>query len=95
MNDICDIFNRCIMAIKRTGKEVTTFWLEGDLKISAITNRFLKKSVYAGELPYMPSHIALLKQLMIVEKNSTIYHQSQNWLDDAHHPTNWVVCWVS
>lgn len=53
---------------QRTGKEVTTFWLEGNLEISAIEQIAFLKKMYTGELPYMPWHIALLKQLMIVEK---------------------------
>ena len=53
---------------EQTGKEVTTFWLEGDLRISATEQIDFLKRVYTGELPYTQPHIALLKQLMIVEK---------------------------
>ncbi len=55
---------------KNTGSEVTTFWLEGELTISAREQIELLKKLYKEDLPYKKNHIQLLKKIMIVEKNA-------------------------
>ncbi len=55
---------------KKTGSEVTTFWLEGELTISAREQIELLKKLYKEDLPYKKNHIQLLKKIMIVEKNA-------------------------
>jgi beta-lactamase class D len=48
---------------QKTGSEVKSFWLDGDLKISAFDQiRFLKK-LYSGNLPYKKQHLEFLKKL--------------------------------
>jgi beta-lactamase class D len=47
---------------------LTTFWLEGDLKINAIDQvKFLKK-LYRKELPFRDSSYEMLRKIMIIEK---------------------------
>ena len=53
---------------EETGTDVTTFWLQGDLKISALEQIALLKRVYAEDLPYAKEHIHLLKEIMRVER---------------------------
>ncbi len=57
---------------KKTGPEVTMFWLEGELTISAREQIEFFKKLYKEDLSYKKSHIQLLKNLMIVEKTLNI-----------------------
>jgi beta-lactamase class D len=52
---------------EKTGPDVATFWLAGDLKISAKEQIGFLKKLYNESLPYSKSSIQLLKRLMIVE----------------------------
>jgi len=53
---------------QKTGLDLTTFWLSGDIKISVNEQiKFLKK-LYNSELPYEKEYINVLKKIMIVEK---------------------------
>jgi len=54
---------------EKTGPDVTTFWLEGDLKISAKEQINFLKKLYEESLPYSKGNIKLLKKIMIVEEN--------------------------
>jgi beta-lactamase class D len=53
---------------QQTGDDVTTFWLEGDLRISPLEQIEFLKRLYTEDLPYSKHHIDGLKRLMIVEK---------------------------
>jgi beta-lactamase class D len=50
------------------GPEVTTFWLQGDLKISANEQITFLKRLYAKEYPFKPSSYEVLKKVMVVEE---------------------------
>ena len=53
---------------QKTGQDLTTFWLSGDMKISVNEQiKFLKK-LYKSELPYKKEYINILKKIMIVKK---------------------------
>ncbi|WP_375724043.1 class D beta-lactamase [Arcobacter sp. KX21116] len=53
---------------EKTGSDVTTFWLEGDLKISAFEQiKFLKK-LYNNDLPFTQKYIDITKKILTVEK---------------------------
>lgn len=52
------------------GPELTSFWLIGDLRISAEEQiKFLKK-LYHKKLPFKDRNFEILKKIMVVEKNS-------------------------
>ncbi len=51
-----------------TGSKLTTFWLEGDLGISAMEQIGFLKKLYKNDLPYKEKHIQLLKNIMVVDK---------------------------
>ena len=53
---------------EKTGLDVSTFWLEGDLKISAVEQiKFLKK-LYKSDLPFKQKNIDITKKILTVEK---------------------------
>lgn len=56
---------------ERVGPEVTTFWLEGDLKISAVEQIAFLKKVYAREYAFKPSSYEILKKVMVIETTPT------------------------
>ncbi len=52
----------------KTGPEVTTFWVEGDLKISAAEQIDFLRKLHAESLPYSKRNIRVLKKIIIVEE---------------------------
>ena len=54
---------------QKYGPELTTYWLQGDLKISAKEQINLLKKIYKNEVPFKQSNIEILKKIMIVENN--------------------------
>jgi len=55
-------------ANKKTGKDVTTFWLEGDLRVSPRDQINFLRKVYFEQLPVQPRNIQILKEIMLVEE---------------------------
>lgn len=53
---------------EKTGPDVTTFWLKGELKISAREQIEFLKKLYKEEIPYKAKHTKILKKLMIAEE---------------------------
>jgi len=54
---------------KMTGSNILTFWLDGDIKISAVEQiKFLKK-LYKNELPFTQKYIDITKKILIVDIN--------------------------
>lgn len=78
-----------------TGRNVTTFWLEGDLRINALEQIEFLKRMYKGDLPFKPEHIALLKKLMIVEENSQyVIRAKTGWTVRVAPAIGWYVGYV-
>lgn len=50
-----------------TGKEITSFWLDGDLKISVKGQINFLRKVYKEDLPIQKKHIKTLKNIMLSE----------------------------
>jgi len=48
--------------------ELTTFWLNGDLRISSMQQIDFLKQIFHEDLPYRSENIRLLKQVMLQEK---------------------------
>ncbi|MCP4112308.1 MAG: class D beta-lactamase [Desulfobacteraceae bacterium] len=77
---------------KMTGPEVTTFWLNGDLKISAIEQIEFLKRLYKDELPYKKNHVNLLKKVMIVEETPKyVIRAKTGWAMRINHQHGWYV----
>jgi len=52
----------------KTGSKVTTFWLDGDIKISAMEQIEFLKKLYRNELPFKQRYIDITKKILTVEK---------------------------
>lgn len=80
---------------KKTGPEVTTFWLNGDLKISAREQIEFLKKLYKEELPYKKDYIQSLKTLMVVDKNSQYTIRAKTgWAMRIKNQHGWYVGYV-
>jgi len=55
-------------ANKKTGQDVITFWLEGDLRVSPREQINFLRKVYLEQLPVKPGSIKILKEIMLVEE---------------------------
>ncbi len=53
---------------QKTGMDVTTFWLEGELEISAREQITFLKKLYLDQLPFKNQNVQLLKKIMIVDE---------------------------
>ena len=53
---------------QKTGQDVATFWLEGDLRVSPNDQIAFLRKVYLGQLPIKASNIQTLKEIMLVEE---------------------------
>ncbi|WP_236021696.1 class D beta-lactamase [Geomesophilobacter sediminis] len=59
---------------------LTTFWLEGDLRISALEQIAFLKRLYRREFPFKPASYDVLKRIMIVEQTPTYtVHVKTGW----------------
>ncbi len=73
----------------------TTFWLDGSLKISAIEQVEFLKKVYKRTLPFSKSSYETLRQIMIVEQNSTFTIRAKTGLAVISNPKiGWYVGYV-
>lgn len=80
---------------KKTGPEVSTFWLEGELTISAREQIDFLKKLYKGELPYKKSHTQIVKNIMIVEKNPRFTIRAKTgWAMRITNQLGWYVGYV-
>jgi beta-lactamase class D len=55
---------------KKTGKDKTTFWLDGDLKISALQQIAFLKKLYQNKLPFKRKYLKYTKKIITLEKTS-------------------------
>jgi len=53
---------------EKTGSDVSTFWLEGDIKISAIEQIEFLKKLYENNLPFKQKYMDITKEILTVEK---------------------------
>lgn len=51
-----------------TGSEISRFWLDGDLRITAEQQIVFLKKLYAQEMPFQPKNFQVLKEIMLVEQ---------------------------
>ncbi|RII30219.1 MAG: class D beta-lactamase [Geobacter sp.] len=80
---------------EKTGHDVTTFWLEGDLKISAMEQINFLKKLYKESLPYSKANIRLLKKIMIVEENPQVTIRAKTgWGMRVNPQQGWYVGYV-
>jgi len=63
---------------QKTGKNLTNFWLQGDIRISAVEQIDFLRRLYTSSLPYKREHLRILKDIMLVEQTPkyTIWEKS-------------------
>lgn len=75
--------------------EVTTFWLEGDLRISAMEQIEFLKKVYRRELPFSSASFDTLKRIMIVERTPAYTLRAKTgWAQRVSPQIGWYVGYV-
>lgn len=80
---------------EKTGPDVTSFWLEGDLKISAKEQISFLKKLYAESLPYSKGTVKLLKKIMIVEETPQCTIRAKTgWAMRTDPQQGWYVGYV-
>jgi beta-lactamase class D len=72
---------------EQIGPELTTFWLEGDLKISAAEQITFLKKLYTREYPFKSSSYEALRNLMVIDRTpaytiraKTGWSQTVGWI---------------
>lgn len=79
----------------QTGDELTTFWLKGDLKISAEEQVEFLKGIYSQTFPYLEDSYRILKKIMVVEqaKDYTLRAKT-GWTLRKKEKVRWYVGYV-
>lgn len=79
----------------RIGPELTNFWLEGDLRISAMGQIDFLKNVYTRAFPFRASSYDLLRKLMIVEETPDhLLRAKTGWAQGISPQVGWYVGYV-
>lgn len=80
---------------EKTGPELTTFWLNGELAISSREQIEFLKSLYKKELPYTKEHLSLIEKLLIVEaKPGLTIRAKTGWAMRIQNQHGWYVGYV-
>ncbi len=75
--------------------EITNFWLEGDLRISAMGQIEFLKKVYTRMYPFRSSSYDLLRKLMIVEETPAyVLRAKTGWAQNVAPQIGWYVGYV-
>ena len=75
--------------------DITQFWLNGTLKLSAYEQIEFLKKLYQQALPFSPKSFNVLKKVMLAEKteNYSMYAKS-GWAIRVNSPVGWYVGYV-
>jgi len=80
---------------KKTGKELTTFWLEGDIRISAKEQIAFLKKLYNNDLPFNQNYINITKKILTVKATDTYTIKAKTgWSDTPIYGVGWYVGYV-
>ena len=80
---------------QKTGKGVTTFWLEGELGISAKEQIDFLRKIYLEDLPFKSKNFTLLKKIMLVEENPTYSLRAKTgWANRIKTQHGWYVGYI-
>lgn len=79
---------------QQLGRHIDQFWLNGDLRISAVEQIEFLKKLRNYSLPFQPRHVDILQSIMLVEQttNYTLYAKS-GWTGAELH-VGWYVGYV-
>jgi beta-lactamase class D len=79
----------------KPGPELTTFWLDGDLKINAMQQIDFLKKVYSEGLPFQRSSYEILKKIMIVDQTPAYTVRAKTgWAQRVSPQIGWFVGYV-
>ncbi|GAA5217159.1 class D beta-lactamase [Corallincola platygyrae] len=79
----------------KTGPELSTFWLDGELAISAMEQVEFLKKLYLDFLPYRKENLELVKRLMIVEQSDAYTIRAKTgWAMRIANQHGWYVGYV-
>lgn len=80
---------------EKVGPELTTFWLEGDLRISAFQQiNFLRKLILR-QFAFKETSYDLLKRIMVIERaDSYTISGKTGWATNTDSPVGWIVGYV-
>ncbi len=79
----------------QAGPEVTSFWLDGDLRISALEQVAFLKRLYLNELPYPGEYQDLVKRMMVVEKTDEYTIRAKTgWATRVKPQIGWYIGYV-
>lgn len=62
-----------------TGNNITSFWLDGDLRISVNSQVDFLRKLYTEKLPIQKKHIRTLKNIMLSKKNGVKLWSKTGW----------------
>lgn len=78
-----------------SGPAVDTFWLDGELRISAREQIDFLKRVYRGEMPVRMENLEILKRLMVVESApGYVLRAKTGWALRTPKQLGWYVGWL-
>ncbi|MCW5213061.1 class D beta-lactamase, partial [Desulfobulbus sp. TB] len=81
---------------KITGPDVITFWLEGDLRISAQEQIAFLKKLYNEQLSYSKEHQDVVKKIMIVDETPQYTIRAKTgWTTQDNQQIGWYVGYVT
>ena len=91
-----DYLKRIDYGNTKLSSNVSTFWLDGSLKISAIEQVAFLKRLYSNELPFLVEYQRLVKDVMIVEagKNWILRAKTGTYVQRSKPTLGWYVGWV-
>ncbi|MDB2405682.1 class D beta-lactamase [Arcobacteraceae bacterium] len=76
---------------KTVGKDKSSFWLNGDLKISAYEQIEFLKKLYTENLPISKKHINIVKKIITIDKNNQYELKAKSGWDGT---IGWYVGYV-
>ncbi len=75
-----------------SGSAVDTFWLEGNLRISALQQVEFLKKLYKNELPFSRRNMDIVKEILIVEQAGTyVLRAKTGWTARVMPQIGWYV----
>lgn len=78
-----------------TGPDVRTFWLQGELRISAVEQIAFLKRLYRKELPYAREDQELVRDLMFIEAGPGYTLRAKTgWTVRVDQQIGWYVGWL-
>lgn len=77
------------------GPDISNFWMEGDLRISAVGQIDFLKNLYTRSYPFRASSYDLLRKLMVVEETpSYVLRATTGWTENMVPQVGWYVGYV-